>query len=53
MLKLVAKSNGLKRTADLAREHSRRAQEALDVLPDSPAKEALSRLNQQVIKRVK
>ncbi|TKY86643.1 hypothetical protein EX895_004282 [Sporisorium graminicola] len=53
MLRLVDRSQGLKRTAELAKEHARRATEHLDVLPDSEAKQALVRLNEQVIKRVK
>ncbi|KAN0064880.1 coq1 putative hexaprenyl diphosphate synthase [Thecaphora frezii] len=53
MLTLVSKSRGLERTAQLAKEHARRAREALDVLPSSEAREALIRLNDQVIKRVR
>ncbi|CBQ71696.1 related to COQ1-hexaprenyl pyrophosphate synthetase precursor [Sporisorium reilianum SRZ2] len=53
MLRLVDRSQGLKRTAELAKEHARRATQHLDVLPDSEAKQALVRLNEQVIKRVK
>ncbi|CDW98919.1 hypothetical protein [Sporisorium scitamineum] len=53
MLRLVDRSQGLKRTADLAKEHARRATEHLQVLPESEAKQALIRLNKQVIKRVK
>lgn len=53
MLTLVDRSAGLKRTAELARHHAARATEHLHVLPDSDAKQALIRLNQQVINRVK
>ncbi|SPO22945.1 related to COQ1 - hexaprenyl pyrophosphate synthetase precursor [Ustilago trichophora] len=53
MLRLVDRSEGLKRTAELAKEHARRATQHLEVLPDSEAKQALVRLNEQVIKRVK
>ncbi|KAJ9478432.1 Hexaprenyl pyrophosphate synthase, mitochondrial [Pseudozyma hubeiensis] len=53
MLRLVERSQGLKRTAELAKEHARRARSHLDVLPDSEAKQALIGLNEQVIKRVK
>lgn len=53
MLRLVDKSQGLQRTAALAKEHARRATSHLDVLPDSDAKQALIKLNEQVIKRVK
>lgn len=53
MLRLVERSQGLERTAELAREHARRAEEFLGVLPESEAKGALKRLNEQVIKRVK
>lgn len=53
MLRLVERSNGLKRTADLATEHARRAREHLEVLPESQAKQALVKLNEQVIKRFK
>ncbi len=53
MLKLVDRSKGLERTAELAKEHARRAREHLDVLPDSQAKQALIKLNDQVIKRFK
>ncbi|KAJ1028773.1 hypothetical protein NDA16_001938 [Ustilago loliicola] len=53
MLRLVDRSQGLKRTAELAKEHASRAREWLDVLPESEAKQALVKLNEQVIKRVK
>lgn len=53
MLKLVQRSEGLKRTAELAKEHAKRAKDWLDVLPESEAKQALIKLNEQVIKRVK
>ncbi|ETS62725.1 hypothetical protein PaG_02463 [Moesziomyces aphidis] len=53
MLRLVERSRGIQRTAELAKEHARRAKEHLEVLPDSDAKQALIRLNDQVIKRVK
>lgn len=53
MLRLVDRSQGLKRTAELAKEHARRAKEYLDVLPESEAKQALIKINEQVIKRVK
>lgn len=53
MLRLVERSRGIQRTAELAKEHARRANEHLEVLPDSDAKQALIRLNDQVIKRVK
>ena len=53
MLRLVERSQGLKRTAELAKEHARRATRHLDMLPESEAKQALIRLNEQVIKRVK
>ena len=53
MLRLVDRSQGLKRTAELAKEHARRANEHLSVLPESEAKQALVKLNDQVIKRVK
>ncbi|KAI3478415.1 hypothetical protein L1887_59622 [Cichorium endivia] len=38
---------GIQRTAELAKEHARRAKEHLEVLPDSDAKQALIRLNDQ------
>lgn len=53
MLKLVNRSQGLQRTAELAKEHARRAREHLEVLPESEARQALIKLNEQVIKRVK
>ncbi|EST07470.2 Polyprenyl synthetase [Kalmanozyma brasiliensis GHG001] len=53
MLKLVDRSRGLERTAELAKEHARRARDHLEVLPESEAKQALVKLNEQVIKRVK
>lgn len=53
MLGLVSKSQGLQRTAQLARHHAERARTALDVLPDSEARTALIKLNEQVIKRVR
>ncbi|SOV04205.1 related to COQ1 - hexaprenyl pyrophosphate synthetase precursor [Ustilago sp. UG-2017a] len=53
MLKLVDRSQGLEKTAELAKEHARRAREWLGVLPESKAKQALIKLNEQVIKRVK
>ncbi|SNX83409.1 related to COQ1 - hexaprenyl pyrophosphate synthetase precursor [Melanopsichium pennsylvanicum] len=53
MLRLVEKSQGLQRTAELAKQHVKRANQFLDVLPDTDAKKALIKLNEQVIKRVK
>ncbi|PWZ00785.1 terpenoid synthase [Testicularia cyperi] len=53
MLKLVDRSQGLQRTAELAKLHAQRAKDHLNVLPESDAKQALIKLNEQVIKRVK
>ena len=52
-LAIVHRSNGLARTAELARYHAQVAAEALHVLPQSDARGALAQLNEQIITRVK
>lgn len=52
-LAVVHKSQGLARTASLARHHADVALKDLDVLPESEAKEALQRLVEGVLDRVK
>ncbi|WFD42243.1 tRNA dimethylallyltransferase [Malassezia psittaci] len=52
-LTLVRRSNGLERTAELARYHAQVAAEALSTLPESDARGALAQLNEQIITRVK
>ncbi|CAO1619275.1 unnamed protein product [Parajaminaea phylloscopi] len=52
-LALVNKSQGLARTANLARHHADAALQELQVLPESEAKEALQRLVGGVLDRVK
>ena len=47
------RSNGLARTAELARYHAQVAGEALLALPESDARAALAQLNEQIITRVK
>lgn len=49
----VHKSQGLQRTADLARHHANVAHAALRALPESDARAALEKLNEQIITRVK
>lgn len=49
----VHKSQGLARTAELARHHADEASKALSVIPDSEAKAALQRLVGGVLERVK
>ena len=48
---LVSKSDGLRRTRDLAVSHSQRAADALGVLPPSAARDALLRLCFDVLNR--
>lgn len=48
---LVARSNGLRRTRELATSHARQAAEALGVLPPSAARDALLRLIFDVLNR--
>lgn len=52
-LAIVHRSNGLARTAELARYHAKVAAEALETLPSSDARAALAQLNEQIITRVK
>lgn len=52
-LAIVHRSNGLARTAELARYHAQVAGEALLALPESDARAALAQLNEQIITRVK
>ncbi|WFD29812.1 tRNA dimethylallyltransferase [Malassezia sp. CBS 17886] len=52
-LDLVRRSNGLARTADLARYHADVAADALRALPESDACGALALLNEQIITRIK
>ena len=52
-LSLVHKSEGMQRTAALARYHADVAQHALSMLPPSDARAALETLNQQIITRAK
>lgn len=52
-LQIVNRSQGLKRTADLARHHADLALRNLEVLPEGEAKVALQRLVQGVLDRVK
>ncbi|WFC94004.1 tRNA dimethylallyltransferase [Malassezia brasiliensis] len=52
-LAIVHRSNGLARTAELARYHAQVAAQALHVLPQSDARGALAQLNEQIITRVK
>ena len=52
-LAIVRRSNGLERTKELAIFHANLAQEALLKLPASDARLALSKLNEQIITRVK
>ncbi|KAL4401394.1 Coq1 putative hexaprenyl diphosphate synthase [Malassezia pachydermatis] len=49
----VHRSQGLPRTAALARYHADVAQKALRILPESDARGALEKLNQQIITRAK
>ncbi|CAO1629931.1 unnamed protein product [Sympodiomycopsis kandeliae] len=53
VITIVNQSNGLARTAQLARHHADLATQALQVLPDSEAKTALQRLVLGVLERVK
>lgn len=52
-LALVHKSDGLSRTAALARYHADTAQQALLTLPPSDARAALEKLNHQIITRAR
>lgn len=52
-IEVVNRSNGLVRTAELAKHHADQAVKALDVVPDSEAKSALVRLVTGVLERVK
>jgi len=52
-LELVHRSQGLERTAQLARYHTEAAHKALSVLPTSDARAALAQLNEQIVTRVK
>ncbi|KDN53117.1 terpenoid synthase [Tilletiaria anomala UBC 951] len=52
-LAIVAKSNGLLRTADLARAHAKKASDALLILPQTEARDALIKLNEDIVERVK
>lgn len=52
-LELVHRSQGLARTAQLARYHTEAAHKALAVLPASDARAALAQLNEQIVTRVK
>jgi len=52
-LELVHRSQGLARTAQLARYHTEAAHKALSVLPASDARAALAQLNEQIVTRVK
>nr|GAT59770.1 predicted protein [Mycena chlorophos] len=48
---LVRRSSGVERTRDLARAHSEKAREMLQLLPDSDAKSALEVMTERVITR--
>lgn len=47
----MARSKGVERTRELAETYAAKACEALDVLPDSDAKEALAVMTEKVVKR--
>ena len=48
---IVAQSKGVERTRDLAEAYAAKAREALDILPESDAKEALVVMTEKVVKR--
>lgn len=48
---LVHRSRGIDKTRDLARRHAQKAIEALDVLPNSEAKEALCVIAERIVDR--
>ena len=52
-MEIIHRSNGLRRTSELAEHHSRAEAAALLRLPESDARAALLRLNDQIITRVK
>jgi hexaprenyl-diphosphate synthase len=52
-LDLVGKSRGMQRTAELARNFAAEARALIELLPESPARDALVGLTVKVVDRVK
>lgn len=50
---LVARSDGLQRTVELAREFAGEARRLVEMLPESGARDALVQLTIKVVERVK
>lgn len=50
---LILRSNGAERTLALAAEHAEKAREALRVLPESDAREALDKMARDTLTRSK